>query len=74
MKNYYVIEKNARTGREMLITVFKCKNLTEARKDATQRFYRSLPEGYQLIVVGETGYKQYHKQKVLETELDLERN
>jgi hypothetical protein len=47
--------------------------LTEARKDATQRFYRSLPEGYQLIVVGETGYKQYHKQKVLETELDLER-
>ena len=61
MKKYYAIKKQG--NKEELLEEMTAKNLTEARRAATQKYLTSvvLSGTAQLVVVGEAGYKEYHR-------------
>lgn len=62
MKKYYIIKKDRNTGNETILETVSKKNLTEARKYATSTYFFNIDVfTEELIVVGESGYKQYHK-------------
>lgn len=61
-KDYYVIKKDSKSGKEELLEIMKASNEKEARKSATSKYMDIITSGtHNLIVVGKAGFEQYHK-------------
>lgn len=60
-KDYYVIKKDVKSGKEELLDVVKASNEKEARSSVTQKYMDIVLSGtHNLIVVGKAGYEKYH--------------
>ena len=64
-KDYYIIKRDAKSGKEELLDVVKASNEKEARSSATKKYIDIVLSGtHTLIVVGKAGYEKYHADAV----------
>ena len=65
MSKYQVIKKVVKDEQYKLLDTLECKDISQARRVATQKYYNSInPVKEQLIVVEAEGYNKYYKDKV----------